>query len=973
MLVNATQEEELRVAIVDGQKLYDLDIEVPSREQRKANIYKGRITRIEPSLEAAFVDYGASRHGFLPLKEISSEYFVRQPEDGNRVQIKEVLKEGQEIVVQVEKEERGNKGAALTTFVSLAGRFLVLMPNNPRAGGVSRRITGEDRDIIRQSLDELDLPDGMGCIVRTAGVGRSIEELRWDTGYLLSIWEAIREAVISRPAPFLIYQEGNAIVRAVRDHFSNEIGEILVDGESVHKEAYEFIERVMPNNLRKLKRYEDAVPLFTRYQIESQIESAFAHSVTLPSGGSIVIDPTEALTAIDINSARATKGDDIEETALNTNLESADEIARQLRIRDLGGLIVIDFIDMGPNKNQRDVENRLRDAVRQDRARIQIGRISRFGLLEMSRQRLRPSLGEATQLVCPRCVGMGNIRGVESLALAILRLVGEEARKERTAKVVVQLPVDVSNYILNEKRDWAQSIQDESNVSVVLIGNRDLDTPNYMIKRVRDDELDLPENNVTSYKQIEPKTDVGETFQPERATATAELPAVASIIIPQAPAPQPAKKAAAQAKDSRSIWQRLFGWMSPTTGTVEPPPKPRSRSNRSKQGGRNSSRRSQSDRNQRDRGRDQGKGRGNTRDSGSGNSSQNRDKNADGESGGSSPRGRRPRRRRGSGSGNPQNQNQDQGQNQASAQGPAESQGQADSGKTSTGNRSGNKNSNRRGRRRKPTPKDSENTNETTTANASTDAVATGQPTPAETPAPSPGTQTPVAAAAVAQATEGQSEQQSVAPATERASETVPTAQNVSSTDQKGSPAKETRATESNSVNIEKSSAGGAPTVPTSGTTDPETRSGNGPSAKSSERPGTDNSTVSPSIVQTGTKPTAATRPTAAPAQPAPPAGKSTDAKQAASTVEKPPIERSDSVATARTAPATGASAGSAGAKPPEPKPVEVKPPEPKPVAVKPAEAKPPATEPSPPVAKTEERPQESSPTEQRSAPDRSD
>ncbi|HEY5624604.1 MAG TPA: Rne/Rng family ribonuclease, partial [Gammaproteobacteria bacterium] len=498
MLVNATQQEELRVAIVDGQRLYDLDIEVPSREQRKANIYKGRITRIEPSLEAAFVDYGAQRHGFLPLKEISSEYFIREPEGDARVQIKDVLKEGQEIVVQVEKEERGNKGAALTTFVSLAGRFLVLMPNNPRAGGVSRRITGEDRDIVRQSLDELEPPEGMGCIVRTAGVGRSIEELRWDIDYLLSIWEAIKEVVVSRPAPFLIYQEGNAIVRAIRDHFSNEIGEILVDGETVYQEAHEFIERVMPHNIRKLKLYEDSVPLFTRFQIESQIESAFSHNVSLPSGGSIVIDHTEALTAIDINSARATKGDDIEDTALTTNLEAAEEIARQLRIRDLGGLVVIDFIDMGPHRNQRDVENKLREAVRQDRARIQIGRISRFGLLEMSRQRLRPSLGESTQSVCPRCNGVGNIRSIESLALAILRLVGEEARKERTAKVIVQLPVDVGNYILNEKRSWAQSIQDENEVSIVLVANPDLETPNYSIKRVRDDEVELPENRATS-------------------------------------------------------------------------------------------------------------------------------------------------------------------------------------------------------------------------------------------------------------------------------------------------------------------------------------------------------------------------------------------------------------------------------------------------------------------------------------------
>jgi ribonuclease E len=451
MLVNATQKEELRVAMVDGQKLYDLDIETPSREQRKSNIYKGRITRIEPSLEAAFIDYGVQRHGFLPLKEISSEYFVRQPEPGERVQIRDVLKEGQEIVVQVDKEERGTKGAALTTFISLAGRFLVLMPNNPSAGGVSRRIQGEDRDIVRQSLEDLAPPEGMGCIVRTAGVGRSTEELRWDLDYLLRVWEAIKQVVVTRPSPFLIYQEGNAIVRALRDYFSNDIGEILIDNEAVYREAYEFMERVLPHNLRKLKYYDDqTVPLFTRFQIESQIESAFNHKVSLPSGGSIVIDHTEALTAIDINSARSTRGDDIEQTALNTNLEAAEEIGRQLRIRDLGGLVVVDFIDMGPQRNQRDVENKLREAVRHDRARIQIGRISRFGLLEMSRQRLRPSLEESTHGNCPRCNGTGNVRSVESLALAILRLVGEEARKERTAKVIAQLPMDVANYVLNE-------------------------------------------------------------------------------------------------------------------------------------------------------------------------------------------------------------------------------------------------------------------------------------------------------------------------------------------------------------------------------------------------------------------------------------------------------------------------------------------------------------------------------------------
>jgi ribonuclease E len=572
MLINATQQEELRVAMVDGQRLFDLDIEIPSREQRKANIYKGRITRIEPSLEAAFVDFGAQRHGFLPLKEISSEYFVREPEEGARVNIKDVLREGQEIVVQVDKEERGTKGAALTTFVSLAGRFIVLMPNNPRAGGVSRRITGEERDVVRETLEDIETPDGMGCIVRTAGVGRSPEELRWDLDYLLSVWEAIKSVVVTRPAPFLIYQEGNAIVRAIRDHLSNEIGEILVDDQGIFDQAREFMERVMPHNLRKLKLYDDeTVPLFTRFQIESQIESAYSHTVSLPSGGSIVIDPTEALTSIDINSARSTKGEDIEDTALNTNLEAADEIARQLRIRDVGGLIVIDFIDMGPQRNQREVENRLRDAVKQDRARIQIGRISRFGLLEMSRQRLRPSLGEATQAICPRCNGLGNVRSVESLALAVLRLVGEEARKDRTARVVSQLPVDVCNFILNEKRDWVQAIQDSNHVSILLVANPDLETPNYTIRRVRDDEIELPENRGSSYRMVDPKPDPGAAFeQPAKALPTPEAPAVSGVV-PPTPAPPPRP---VEAPPRVSLWQRLFGWLTPASAPAERPERP---------------------------------------------------------------------------------------------------------------------------------------------------------------------------------------------------------------------------------------------------------------------------------------------------------------------------------------------------------------------------------------------------------------
>ncbi len=540
MLVNATQREELRVAMVDGQKLYDLDIEVPTREQRKSNIYKGRITRIEPSLEACFVDFGVQRHGFLPLKEISSEYFLNQPESGDRVQIREVLREGQEIVVQVDKEERGTKGAALTTFISLAGRFIVLMPNNPGAGGVSRRIQGEERDSVRQSLEDLQIPDGMGCIGRTAGIGRTTEELKWDFDYLLRVWEAIKQVVVTRPAPFLIYQEGNAIVRALRDYFSNDIGEILIDNPAIYQEAVEFMERVLPHNIKKLKLYEDdSVPLFTRYQIESQIESAYGHKVQLPSGGSIVIDRTEALTAIDINSARSTKGEDIEETALNTNLEAADEIGRQLRIRDLGGLVVVDFIDMGPQRNQREVEERLRAAVRHDRARIQIGKISRFGLLEMSRQRLRPSLEESTQSVCPRCSGAGNIRSVESLALAVLRLVGEEARKDRTAKVIAQLPMDVANYILNEKRDWVQTLQETNGVTVVLLGNPDLETPNYTLRRVRDDEVGLAENAGTSYKLVDVKPDISVAYEEVKKQPKTEEAAVSNVL-PSTPAPTPA-------------------------------------------------------------------------------------------------------------------------------------------------------------------------------------------------------------------------------------------------------------------------------------------------------------------------------------------------------------------------------------------------------------------------------------------------
>jgi ribonuclease E len=527
------------MAMVDGQRLYDLNIEAPASERKKANIYLGKITRIEPSLEAAFVEYGAERHGFLPLKEISSEYFSGQASSG-KPNIKDVLKEGQSIVVQVDKEERGNKGAALTTFVSLAGRFIVLKPNKSRSGGVSRRITGDDRDAARQALNSIEIPDGMSVILRTAGIDRSAEELAWDLENLLTVWTAILNVVLERPAPFLIYRESDSVVRALRDYLTNDVGEILIDDEQTYKDAYEHVAMTMPHNIKKLKHYTDPVPLFTRFQIESQIESAYAHSVSLPSGGSIVIDHTEALVSIDINSARATKGGDIEATALNTNLEAADEIARQLRIRDLGGLVVIDFIDMGPSKHQRDVENRLREAVRRDRARVQIGKISRFGLLEMSRQRLRPSIGESSHMTCPRCSGFGTIRSVESLALAILRIVGEEARKERTSKVIAQLPVEVSTYLLNEKRDWVQSLEDSNDTQIVLVANPLLETPHYEVRRVRDDQTELPENAGVSYSLVD-RLPEPETPQAILERKQIEMPAVGTLK-PTKPAPQRQEK-----------------------------------------------------------------------------------------------------------------------------------------------------------------------------------------------------------------------------------------------------------------------------------------------------------------------------------------------------------------------------------------------------------------------------------------------
>jgi len=591
MLINATQPEELRVAIVDGQKLYNLDIESPGRERKKANIYKGKITRVEPSLEAAFIDYGAERHGFLPLKEVAHSYFDPKSLEGNkRPSIREALREGQEITIQIEKEERGNKGAALTTFISLAGRYLVLMPNNPRAGGVSRRIEGQERTELKKAMSQLEVPEGMGLIVRTAGVGKSAEELQWDLDYLLQLWGAIETSTRERKAPFLVYQDSNVIIRSMRDYLRADIGEILIDNPEVYAEARQFIEQVMPRYLKQLKLYEDEVPLFSRYQIESQIETAFQREVRLPSGGSIVIDPTEALTSIDINSARATKGSNIEDTALTTNLEASEEIARQLRLRDMGGLFVIDYIDMGPSKNQRQVENRLRDAMKEDRARVRIGRISRFGLLEMSRQRLRPSLGESAHQVCPRCDGQGHIRDVESLALSILRIIEEEALKENTGRVQAQLPVEVATFLLNEKRQPISEIESRHNISVVLIPNKHLETPHYSIERIR--RQDLPKESSSSYNMIA-EPEVAAAASQEQQRRQIEQPAVKNITpAPREAAPEPDKLAAEKNKDKPEggFIKRLFSIFTSATEEETPqreeePAKPKQARNGNRRGG----------------------------------------------------------------------------------------------------------------------------------------------------------------------------------------------------------------------------------------------------------------------------------------------------------------------------------------------------------------------------------------------------
>lgn len=608
MLINATQAEELRVAIVDGQTLYDIDIEQPSKEQKKSNIYKGRITRLEPSLEAAFVDYGAERHGFLPLKEISRDYF-QAGVDHNKATIRELLREGQEIVVQVDKEERGNKGAALTTFISLAGRYMVLMPNSPSAGGVSRRIEGEDRAALKEALDKLDIPDDMGVIIRTAGVGRDAEELQWDLDYLLQTWKAIAEAALSKPAAFLIYQESRLIIRALRDYLRADVGEILVDTPELYADAQEFMKQVMPQSLRKLKHYTDDIPLFNRFQIESQIEGAYERNVRLPSGGSIVVDQTEALTAVDVNSSRATKGSDIEETAFQTNLEAAEEVARQLRLRDLGGLVVIDFIDMASSKHQREVENRLQNALKYDRARVQLGRISRFGLMEMSRQRLRPSLGESSQIVCPRCDGHGRMRSVESLSLSIIRVAEEHAMKENTGQVLVQVPVEIANYLLNEKRSALREIEQRHESPIIIVADEQLHTPHYEVTRLRENELG-EESGKPSYQRGTPRK------LPVHALTKAQLnipaaPAVMSIkpsqpapVREEAPAPvapvaapTPVVTVPIPAPVTGVVgWlKRIFGGVEPFAPAPESTPRPRQndagRNHRSERGERGSQRR----------------------------------------------------------------------------------------------------------------------------------------------------------------------------------------------------------------------------------------------------------------------------------------------------------------------------------------------------------------------------------------------
>lgn len=600
MLFNATQQEELRVAIVDGQKLIDIDIETTGREQRKSNIYKGIITRIEPSLEACFVNYGEERHGFLPFKEVARSYF-REGVDVRNASIKEALREGQEIMVQVEKEERGNKGAALTSFISLAGRYLVLMPNNPRGGGVSRRVEGEDRQELRETMDQLDLPSGMSVIARTAGIGRNVEELQWDLNYLMQLWRAIEGAGQSAPGAFLIYQESSLVIRAIRDYFQPDIGEILIDTDDIYEQAQQFMSHVMPDMVHRVKRYRDDVPLFSRFQIEHQIETAYSRTVPLPSGGAIVIDHTEALVSIDVNSARATRGSDIETTAFHTNCEAADEVARQLRLRDLGGLIVIDFIDMENAKNQREVETRLKDSLRYDRARVQMGKISRFGLMELSRQRLRPSLSEGSHVTCPRCNGTGHIRDTESSALQVLRIIQEEAMKENSAAIHVQAPVDVAAFLLNEKRGEILKIETRHRVTVVMIPNKHLETPHYKLERLKHDDPRLEEMQASYNMAEEADTDIGYNKR-QKEEVRPRQEAVVKGITPDQPAPiverKPVEPVApvappVMAPAEQGFFSRMFGFFrkKPVTPVAAPAPvveeKPQPTRDRGERAGRN--------------------------------------------------------------------------------------------------------------------------------------------------------------------------------------------------------------------------------------------------------------------------------------------------------------------------------------------------------------------------------------------------
>jgi len=707
MLINATQEEELRVALVDGQRLYDLDIENRTRIQKKANIYKGKVTRVEPSLEAAFVDFGAERHGFLPLKEISRQYYAKDVKE--RGNLKELIPEGTQVIVQVEKEERGNKGAALTTYISLAGRYLVLMPNNPKAGGISRRIEGDDRSELREALRDLTIPDGMGMIVRTAGVGKDPQELQWDLDYLLSLWQAIQDASGERSAPFLIYQESNVIIRTIRDYLRKDIGEVLFDTEESYEEAINFIKQVMPQYENRIKLYNDKLPLFNRYQIESQIESAFEREVKLPSGGSVVIDPTEALISIDINSSRATRGADIEETALNTNLEAADEIARQLRLRDMGGLVVIDFIDMSSNRNQREVENRMRDALEADRARVQVGRISRFGLLEMSRQRLRPSLGETSAIVCPRCSGQGSIRDVESLSLSILRIVQEEANKQKCQEVKATVPLIVSSYLLNEKRSVLSEIEQQSKTRVVIVANPELETPHFEITGLNQ-QAEAYEVEAITVAEPAPNTKPQEAQKP-----AVQKPSVSNV--PAERTPPPKKGALAS----------FFSWLGGLFGSSESDKpfqkgKPQQNRNRNRQNNRNN-RGGQQSRGSSQGRNNEGRGSGARKQSGQQRRPQGGNKSGEDQN--------KQRQDQGRGSSQNRNQNKEQGRNDKRKQNqsrPQSQQGQSESGEEKSQNqrrpankRPRNTNQRRRGPRPERNDEIAANSNDNTQQNPNGD------------------------------------------------------------------------------------------------------------------------------------------------------------------------------------------------------------------------------------------------------------